>query len=625
MSLNLSMKLVSSENTRFTADFVLTNNLSQTLSDWQLHLNHERKIETSLLHNMELVAQHGSYIALKPQKAIPLAPGESFSFSLTGTGLGIKKFDDLPKAIYLSQSSEVFDVALLPVDIPCKGAPLTPSQVAEASYSIVPQPAEIAPDVGTYQLGSGLSVSGAQLCKTGLTLLGELAQIEVKETSHAENLALISDKLLAPESYRLSIKENGIRLHASDHSGFLYGLGSLAQLVNSAGARLPCMDISDSPRFSYRGMMLDCARHFHGVDKIKQLLLLMSYYKLNIFHWHFTDDEAWRLEIKSLPQLTERAAYRGHNLPVESQFGSGPDAYGGYYSHDDVKEIVAYAQSLNITVIPEIDVPGHSRAAIKALPELLVDSDDKSQYRSVQLYTDNILNPALPGTYEFLDKVLEEVCDLFPGPYLHMGADEVPKGAWVDSVRCQEMLKRHNYTDVGELQGHLLRYVQDKIRTKGKTLFGWEEAVHGDKLAKDAGICAWTGIDNGIKAANQGYQVVMCPAQYCYFDLSVNNKVDEIGVYWAGTTDLEKAYSYEPLNDQLTEQGATRILGVQCALWSELISSDERIDAMLFPRLLALSETAWSQAQHKNWDKFSSRLPAHYRFLAKQGVQYRRP
>jgi hexosaminidase len=342
------------------------------------------------------------------------------------------------------------------------------------------------------------------------------------------------------EGYGLHIGPDRICVTASDAAGFFNGAASLLQLnevTDTAQVSWPCVEIDDWPRFNFRGLMLDCARHFHEKDTILRTLDLMARYKLNHFHWHLTDDEGWRLEIQAFPELTRRGAWRGEGEVLEPQFGTGPDRYGGFYSRQDVRDVVEYAAARQIVVIPEIDIPGHSRAAIKSYPELLVESEDSSVYCGAQLYTDNVLNPALPGTYQFLHTVLDEVCEMFPGPFVHLGADEVPEGVWIESPACQEFLQQHHYNSAHELQGHLLRDLQSYLAKRGKQLMGWEEAVHGDRLDYTATVNAWSGVPVGTELANTGYAVVACAAPFAYLDLAWDDNTFEPGYYWAGTCD----------------------------------------------------------------------------------------
>lgn len=436
---------------------------------------------------------------------------------------------------------------------------------------------------------------------------------------------------LTKQSYRLRIEPERIHISASDHEGFCHAIATLLQLLPAQPVchcdvawTLPCVFIEDSPRFQYRGFMLDCARHFQSLHSIRKLIDEMARLKLNTFHWHLTDDEGWRLEIQSIPQLTELGAWRGEDCIQPGQFGSTESRYGGYYTHEDVRDIVEYAYQRGITVVPEIDVPGHCRAALYAMPELQ-EMADSSQYISVQHYRDNVLSPGLPATYDFLEKVLSEVCQLFPGPYVHLGADEVPEGVWTQSPSSQRTLRQHGMTDERDLQGHLLRYAQEILSRYDKQMMGWEEAMHGSKITNHAVLFPWTGEEAARRAVKAGYQVVMQPGQFTYLDHAQSEDWTEPGYHWATPSiSLETLYRYEPVNNS-SDLNSANVLGVQGALFSELIVTQARQQYMIFPRLQALAETCWSPATHKNWPDFEARLHHSLMGLSRRGINYRNP
>ncbi|MGB2078803.1 MAG: beta-N-acetylhexosaminidase, partial [Vibrio sp.] len=298
--------------------------------------------------------------------------------------------------------------------------------------------------------------------------------------------------------------------------------------------------------------------------------------------------------------------------------------YGGYYSQAQIKEVIAYAAQRGIEVIPEIDIPGHCRAAILSMPDLLAEPEDKSQYRSVQHYNDNVLNPGLEGTYQFIDAVLKEVAELFPSQYVHMGADEVPEGVWEQSPAAQAFMQKHQLPNTKALQGHFLRYIENKLVDLGKRMMGWEEVYHGEKISTNTIICSWTSEEAGLKCASQGFDVILQPAQYNYFDIIQSDHVDELGANWAGVTPLQKTYSYEPLAS-LDRQSATfkHVMGLQAGVWCELINSQQRLDFMLYPRLLAMAEVSWTDSENRNWNDFICRLNLRKPSLDAQQIEYR--
>lgn len=625
MAIVLEITELRNGQNNYNADFTLTNLSQASICDWTLNLFLVGLLEPTKCRHVELVRQDGSFIELKPATSTQLSPGDTFNFTLQVDKLALNKITDLPSGIYLTEQAtqQLHQVEFAPFILPhvevSKRGPL--NQAAPQAYPVIPLPNKVSLTAGTIPNRPNVWVSGAEQLVQELEVFSTQLQHHSLQPDNAIEVVCEQQGQIPAQGYEIQF-DRKITINASDRLGFSYGLTSLAQCLN-ANQDLPCGQIVDQPRFNYRGFMLDCVRHFRSADKIKQVIDLLSYYKINTLHWHFTDDEAWRIEIKAFPALTEKAAFRGHGQAIESQFGSGSEPYGGFYTQEQAKEIVAYAAKRHIQVIPEIDIPGHSRAAIKALPELLLDPADQSQYCSVQFYNDNVLNPALPGTYQFLDAVIDELAEIFPAPYFHVGADEVPEGVWEGSQYCQQMLKDNGYQDLRELQGHLLRYAQDRLRQKGKTLMGWEEAIHGDKLEKDAIIFAWRGVESSIAAANDGYHVIATPAQYTYLDMAYDRSEVEPGTTWAADIELDKAYHYEPLNQDLTPEGKARLMGVQYALWSEFVRTDSQFDYMVFPRLLAGAEVAWTQSEQKQWQDFQARLNLHFDYLDHCGIKYR--
>ncbi|WP_258223023.1 beta-N-acetylhexosaminidase, partial [Aeromonas sp. HMWF016] len=495
---------------------------------WKLHFCLARHIDPESLQGGELERQSGSYKVLIPQ-----AGSNEIQFCCRQTP--IKKLSDMPQGFFLSLPEATTGPQLLPVTLAAEelGLETPPARKPdlpdiEPLPGIVPQPAHLVLQEGYFRLAERAHVSAVRDISGLLGHFNELTSLALEQDHDAE-IRLV-ETALAPEAYRLTITEEEIVIAAAGESGWRHALVTLAQWYLQHGESLPCLTLEDTPRFGFRAIFLDCARHFHSTATIKRLLKLMSLYKFNRFHWHLTDDEGWRLEINAFPELTTLGAWRGHDLAIDPQLSGGPNPYGGYYTQSEVRELVAYAEGLGITIIPEIDIPGHCHAAIKALPELLVEEADRSRYRSVQHFDDNVLNPALPGTYRFLEAVLDEVCDLFPGPQIHMGGDEVPSGVWTDSPACQQLMIEQGYADCRELQGHLLRHCQRYLATRGKQMIGWEEILHGDKVSRKAAICAWTSFQAGLDAAAAGYPVVMAPAQFLYLDLAWSADIHEPGL-----------------------------------------------------------------------------------------------
>ncbi len=622
-----------SDDCRF--GLTLHNLSEQALSDWSLHFIMDRFIQPDSVINGE-IRQTGSLCNLVPKQSVLPANGHYYCEFRIKTSPFRFYSDGIKQAFIQINHSEAtfhYDVAVTPIALasPYQERSEIPATEA-AELCLIPKPNSIERLTGSYALTASSQIilhsEHAELAANWLQKeLKSLYQFEFQPIGNGD-IIFQTNPILDEEYYQLTIENQAITIEAGSHTGFVHAAASLLQLIqhSEAGLTIACVKITDSPRFKYRGMMLDCARHFQPVERVKRLINQLAHYKFNTFHWHLTDDEGWRIEIKSLPQLTEIGAWRGIGKEIDPQFSSATDLHGGFYSQQEIKQVIAYAEERGITVIPEIDIPGHCRAAIRSLSEWLVDHDDHSKYRSIQNYSDNVLSPALPETYRFLDLVLEEVAALFPSHFIHIGADEVPDGVWVSSPKCQALMDKYGYQNAKELQGHLLRYVEKKLRTLGKRMVGWEEAQHGNKVSKDTVIYSWLSEQAALDCARQGFDVILQPGQYTYLDIVQDYAPDEPGVSWAGVNPLEQAYLYEPLAEIPAEHPLRkRILGMQSALWCELINDQSRMDYMLYPRLTALAEAGWTQKSQRDWSDYLARLKGHLPLLNKQGIHYRPP
>ncbi|HAS6142248.1 TPA: family 20 glycosylhydrolase [Vibrio vulnificus] len=623
------------QNCRF--GMTLHNLSDQDLPNWSLTFAFTRFIQPGSISHGTLT-QIGSFCQLTPDSLV-LPANHHFYCEFTVLTNPFRFYSDgLNEAFveYHHEGEQVrsnVDVTPIVLASPYRERETIAPTLASA-YSLLPKANALHVDAGHFSL----TPSSAITCQSALAdsavtwLMDEMVRLHQFKlaTSEAGEIVYRSNPTLDEGAYQLKISQEQVRVEAGSSSGFVHATASLLQLLDynslTQEAQLACCSISDSPRFRYRGMMLDCSRHFHSVEQVKRLINLLAHYKFNTFHWHLTDDEGWRVEIKAFPALTEVGAWRGVDEAIEPQYTHISQRYGGFYSQEEIKEVVAYAAQRSIMVIPEIDVPGHCRAAIKSLPEMLVEAEDDTVYRSIQNYSDNVLNPGLSTTYQFLDGVLEEIAQLFPAPYVHIGADEVPHGVWSNSPSCQALMKQHGYQDYKELQGHLLRHAEQKLRSLGKRMLGWEEAQHGDKVSKDTVIYSWLSEEAAVNCARQGFDVVLQPAQTTYLDMTQDYAPEEPGVDWANPLPLEKAYNYEPLaNIPADDPIHKRIWGIQTALWCEIINNPERMDYMVFPRIIALAEACWTQKEHRDWNDFLSRLKGHLPLLDKQGIKYRQP
>jgi hexosaminidase len=429
------------------------------------------------------------------------------------------------------------------------------------------------------------------------------------------------------ERYELEVRSRGIQLEAPGKAGVFYGLQTLSQLIPGLGSpspwTIPAVEIEDVPRFAYRGMHLDVGRHFFPVPFIKRYIDLLSTYKMNVFHWHLTEDQGWRLEIRGYPRLTEVGSCRAETI-VEKNFdpfvGDGVE-YCGFYTQDEAREIVEYARERFITVMPEIELPGHSVAALAAYPEFAC-TPGPFEVSTRWGVTQDIYCP-IEETFSFLEDVLTEVMEIFPSPYIHIGGDEAPKRAWEESALAQEVIRREGLADEEELQSWFIRRIERFLNAHGRRLMGWDEILEGG-LAPDATVMSWRGMAGGIQAAREGHDVVMTPTGYAYFDYYQGDTVQE-PLAIGGLTPLERVYAFEPVPAELSSAEARHVLGAQGNVWTEYIETTEYLEYMAFPRALALSEVVWSPSSQRDWGAFTQRLSSNLPRLEAQGVNFRIP
>ncbi|MGX5689137.1 beta-N-acetylhexosaminidase [Arcticibacter tournemirensis] len=423
--------------------------------------------------------------------------------------------------------------------------------------------------------------------------------------------------------YTLRVGKSGIQIEGNDPTGVFYGVQSLIQLLPSektSGLKIPYVSISDSPRFSYRGMHLDVARHFFPVSFVKKYIDYLALHKMNYFHWHLTDDQGWRIEIKKYPKLTQVGGYR--NGTVIGHFpGTGNDnrRYGGYYTQEEVKDVVRYASKRYITVVPEIEMPGHASAAIAAYPELSCFPEESTKFPPKTVWSgdttakqvqqtwgvfEDVFAPT-EKTFSFLQDVIDEVIPLFPSKYIHIGGDECPKDNWKRSAFCQQLMKEKGLKDEHELQSYFIQRMEKYINGKGKTIIGWDEILEGG-LAPNAIVMSWRGEEGGIAAAKQQHQVIMTPGSHVYFDHSQVKPDDSLTI--GGYTTVRKVYSYEPVPKELNETQGKYVMGAQANVWTEYIKYPTKVQYQIFPRISALSEVLWSPKQSRDWTDFEPRL-----------------
>lgn len=512
---------------------------------------------------------------------------------------------------------------------------LISSVMNAAKYDIIPVPQTLIPQNGTFTFNRNTVVRYDLSNPATEKLARELAaqvglvsgiQPEVKAfsgTDSVNSIVLVTAKGMNTEAYRLSITPRTISIHASAPNGFFYGLQTLYQLmppaiygkttVKNLKLTVPCAGITDTPRFAYRGLHLDVCRHFFPLPFIKKYIDAMAIHKLNTFHWHLTDDQGWRIEIKKYPELTKTGAFRSQTL-IGTESGFFPlkydgKPYGGFYTQDEAREIVKYAADRFITVIPEIEMPGHAQAALASYPFLSCNNDSTIRVAGNWGIFKDVYCPS-ETTFSFLEDVLTEIMDIFPGKYIHIGGDECPKDRWKESAFCQQLIKDNNLKDENGLQSYFIHRIEKFLNAHGRNIIGWDEILDGG-LAPNATVMSWRGTAGGIAAAKAGHDVIMTPTTYCYFDHYQGNPENE-PLAIGGFLPLRMVYQYEPITSELTGDEEKYILGAQANLWTEYIPDTQQVEYMVFPRLAAMSEILWSPRNARNWDDFRSRLNSQF-------------
>nr|HPH23457.1 beta-N-acetylhexosaminidase [Chitinophagaceae bacterium] len=512
--------------------------------------------------------------------------------------------------------------------------------VAQRNIAIIPAPAKLERHSGIFKLTSKTTIVAATTQdKIAANFFNDYLKkyydlsLRIVTATSANSITLATHSIVnntsttSNEKYILTVSEKNISIVGNGNAGTFYGIQSLIQLLpipttlSTTTLNIQCLTIEDEPRFGYRGMHLDVSRHFFPIEYIKKYIDYIALHKMNTFHWHLTDDQGWRIEIKKYPKLTSVGGFR--NGTIVGRYpgkGNTNKHYGGFYTQVEVKEIVAYAAKRYITVIPEIEMPGHASAAIAAYPQLSCFPEAATKYpprtawngdttqKNVQQtwgVFDDVFCPS-EFTFNFLQDVLDEVMPLFPSNYIHIGGDECPKVSWKKSAFCQQLIKEKNFKDEHELQSYFIQRIEKYINSKGKQIIGWDEILEGG-LAPNATVMSWRGEKGGIEAAKAKHNVIMTPSGWCYFDHSQTKNEDSVTI--GNFLPLEKVYNYEPIPKDLSKEEEKYILGAQANVWAEYITNTSKIEYHIFPRMSALSEVLWSKKEQRNWQSFEERLP----------------
>ena len=516
------------------------------------------------------------------------------------------------------------------------------NSISNESIGIIPLPSTYELKPGTFYI-TGQSSIGIDKSDPEMTALANYFNEEISDATGfslpVNNSGTIifqlgEHKELGEEGYQLSISADQLILSAYKHHGIFNGIQSVLQLLPpeiksktvqaDATWSINCIEVTDKPQFAWRGLMLDVSRHFFTKQEVKKFIDQMAEYKYNVFHWHLTDDQGWRLEVKSLPRLTAIGAWRaprvGNWWEREPQLPTDSLSYGGYYTTEDIREIVEYAQQRYVTIVPEIDIPGHSMAALSAYPEISCTGGPFHVNVGNTFYTEieNSLCAGNEQTFEVLDSVFAEVARLFPSPYIHIGGDECYKGFWEKCPKCKMRMQKEHLKNLEELQSYFVKRVAAMVQKRGKQVIGWDEILEGG-LAPEAIVMSWRGMKGGIEAAKQGHSVIMTPTDHCYLDFYQGDPTVEPNTY--SMLRLQDCYKYQLIPDSVD---ASLIMGGQGNLWTESVPHYRQVEYMIWPRALAISETLWTDARLRNWKFFVNRVEQQFERIDRSGVNYAR-
>lgn len=515
------------------------------------------------------------------------------------------------------------------------------AQTTTSGINIIPQPANIAIRQGDFTIQPNVKISytddrskkSAGILTDYLAINFHINTVAIKAEMQTLSfgIAFITGELKSgKEAYTLDVSTSGIKV-CGDEAGMFYAVQTLTQLIRFDAniVRVPCLAIADKPRYAYRGIMQDVGYHVYPVSFIKSQIEMLAKYKMNVYHWHLTEDHGWRIEIKKYPKLTSVGAYRASS-PVSNYKDSlsGPDhlPYGGFYTQDEIKEVVRYAAERHVTVIPEIELPGHTLAALAAY-SYLGCGDNPGPFKVAEDWGifEDVYCAGKESTFKFIEDVLTELIDLFPSEYIHIGGDECPKDRWKKCKYCQKRIKDNKLKNEGELQSYFIKRIEKFINRKGRKIIGWDEILEGG-LAPNATVMCWREVGEGIKAAQQDHDVIMSPNQHVYFDyIQGKRELEPLAIGW-GYNPIERVYAYDPTPKELTPAQKKHVLGVEAALWTEHMDTYRKVEYMLYPRLMALSEIAWTEpAKKDSISFFEHRLPKHLANLDRTETVYRVP
>ncbi|MCV0429263.1 MAG: beta-N-acetylhexosaminidase [Roseibium sp.] len=611
------------ENARL--ELRLTNTGSTPLKSFSLAFTSlTRARADAVLENATGFRRVANFHEVSPPENLELTPGGSWNFAFKGLANEARHRLDGPKSGYVTTNGAIADVQC--TDLRAPTALITGerkivsggSDQEQLHLTPWPQSVEIdsyRDDLSGYALENATPADLAAAAKIN-ALSNRLfpdTPYPFRFQSLPEFLKLDFrlDNTLSDDGYQLDWSSDAVTLSYGAATGRDYGLTTLAQIASGAyrvpgSFRFPANGrIKDEPRFSWRGTHLDVSRHFRGPEDIRRLLDILAWGRMNVFQWHLTDDEGWRIEIKAYPELTSSGSKRGPGSLQVAQLGFASETYAGFYSQEDIQKIVAHAASLNIDVLPEIDIPGHCTAVLTTYPKLADQAEPPESYHSIQGYPNNALNPAMSTTYEFLEKVFAEIAHLFPFDFIHIGGDEVDTKSWLTSPKVQRLMEEQQLQDTMEVQAYFMEKVRTILTKLGKKLAGWDEVSHGGGIDPDGVLLmAWQKQEVTKNLIDEGYEVICTPGQNYYMDMVQASCWMEPGASWAGVSRPEATYAYEP-SDGISQERQGLLRGVQACIWCEHMTSNEIFNHMVFPRLYAVAEAGWTLPENKNWQRFA--------------------
>lgn len=610
--------------------FTLVNLSDQPIQDFKLAYTTLTRVKSNpVCDNAVFLKRNANFHQFAPLPGFVLQPGQSWRFTVQGLWRPARHRTDGAKSAYLTLAnnqhvSVAVDDLMLEGRESAAALPLLPKGELAEPFFMLPWPAAAALDAGDtvpvalYPAeGTGLDdLKAIQSVNLLYRRLFNVQHVPFSLAAVQQGLVLTfkAESDLAADAYHLTFGEQ-ITLSYGAAPGRHAGLTALAQLLH--GARIdPAQfhfpasgSITDQPRYQWRGCHLDVSRQFFEPKDVRRLIDIMAWLRLNVFHWHLSDDEAWRLEIKAYPQLTTLGVLRGPDEPMLPQLGNGATPVGGFYTQEDVKAIVAHAAALHIEVLPEIDIPGHSTAILTALPELVDGQEAPESYHSVQGFPNNALNPAIEQTYTFLGHVFDEMVDLFPSKLIHIGGDEVAANTWMASPLAKALMEKEGLDGTFGLQSYFMKRIQKMLNERGRQMAGWDEVSHGGGVDPEGTLLmAWQKPEVGVALAEQGYDVVMTPGQAYYLDMVQDDAWQEPGASWAGTVPPIHSYHYEAVGD-FPEALKSKMRGVQACIWTENFLNRDYFNHLVFPRLAAVAEAAWTPKDRKDWLRFAALAP----------------